>query len=253
MGKKFPPPNPLHFLPARPRGATHLIMLNTPIQKQEKVYYTKTYAALTPSSGYRQLDWQSLKGNRKFIHEIKKVATKLRAKKILDLGCGNGRLAVPLAKSGFDVYGIDFASSAIQRANHLAKKSGTSQNTHFSVGNALSLPYPENFFDLIFDYGCLHHISEKYWQLYLKNVSRVLKRDGYLLLYTHDINSLFYKKYTPRIGQQEFVVENVLTHFFDKADFPKIFQKNFLIISAKLAKHPATSNKRMWTVLLKRK
>lgn len=163
----------------------------------------------------------------------------------MDLGCGIGRLAIPLAKSGFEVYGIDFASSAIQHAKLLAKKSGTSQNIHFSVGNALSLPYRDNFFDLIFDYGCLHHISEKYWELYLKNVSRVLKKDGYLLLYTHGINSQFYKQHTPKIGQREFVVENVLTHFFDESTFKKLFRKNFSIIFAKLKKHPATRNKQM--------
>src|SRR5205823_13644976 len=51
----------------------------------------------------------------------------------------------------------------------------------------------------------------------------------------------------------EFVVEDVLTHFFDKKDFEALFGKDFKIIFAKRENHPATRNKKMWTVLLQKK
>lgn len=102
----------------------------------------------------------------------------------------------------------------------------------------------------MFDYGCLHHIKQKFWPRYLRNVIKVLKPDGYLLLYTHGIESRFYEKNTPKHGSAEFVVEDVLTHFFKRGDFRKIFGRKFSITSAKVHDHPATSQKCMWTVVM---
>ena len=158
---------------------------------------------------------------------------------------------MPLAKSDFDVQGIDLAAPAIQRAILFAQREKVISSVHFRVGNVFSLPYPKSFFDLVLDHGCLHHIYQKCWNLYLRNIVEVLKPEGYLLLYTHGIDSRFYKTNTPQDGAKEFVVENVLTHFFEKGDFKKLFEEHFTTIFSILGKHPQTKNKRMWMVLLK--
>jgi SAM-dependent methyltransferase len=51
--------------------------------------------------------------------------------KVLDAGCGQGRLSLALARLGHDVTGIDMSSSAIERATHYA--SAENLNIRFRV------------------------------------------------------------------------------------------------------------------------
>lgn len=224
--------------------------MKTTLQTPEQKYYTREYKE-RPREGYPQLDWKSMRANNAFVQEIRKVARK--EDRILDLGCGSGRISFALARYGFEIWGVDFAPSAIKRAKELARTLYQSTTTHFIVGDALDLPYKKDFFDVVFDYGCLHHIREEFWPLYVRNVVKILKGGGYLVLYTHSAGSKFYKKNAPQKGVREFVVENVLTHFFGREDFPVLFGKYFIVVSTELNKHPATSNKSMWTVVLKRR
>lgn len=219
-------------------------------QRQEQKYYNREYER-NVAQGYPQLDWRSLKANTSFIKEVQKVLKK--GDKVLDLGCGIGRLSFALTKSGFELWGIDFAPTAIIRAKKLATRLGYKTRTHFETGDALDLPYQKAFFNVIIDYGCLHHIKQKLWKRYLTNVMKVLKPDGYLVLYTHGRGSKFHRAHAPKKDGNEFIVEDVLTHFFEKEDFEWLFKKDFTIMSAKRHRHPATPNKLMWTAMLKRK
>jgi len=58
--------------------------------------------------------------------------------KALDLGCGDGTTALPLAKLGADVIGIDIASNLVQAGNERAAKAGL-KNVRFQEGDATDL------------------------------------------------------------------------------------------------------------------
>jgi methylase of polypeptide subunit release factors len=45
-----------------------------------------------------------------------KLLRKIKAKRILDLGCGTGRHVIALAKKGFEVYGVDISKKALNLA-----------------------------------------------------------------------------------------------------------------------------------------
>ncbi len=47
---------------------------------------------------------------------------KLKKGKLLDLGCGQGRNAIPLARMGFEIIGLDNSTIGIQQLNEKAKK-----------------------------------------------------------------------------------------------------------------------------------
>ena len=55
--------------------------------------------------------------------------------RILDLCCGIGRVAVPLAKLGYKVTGVDLAPEYIKRARRYAKSKGVARKTKFIVGD----------------------------------------------------------------------------------------------------------------------
>ncbi|MBI4436867.1 MAG: class I SAM-dependent methyltransferase [Candidatus Omnitrophica bacterium] len=100
---------------------------------------------------------------------------------ILDAGCQAGRLAIPLAKEGHRVTGIDTSSFALKRAKEHCNKEGVAIS--FLKGDALKLLERENhFFDAILCVEVLY-LREAYRE-FLK-VFRKRLRDGGLLMVSH--------------------------------------------------------------------
>ena len=72
----------------------------------------------------------------------------VRGKRVLDLGCGDGRFALGVASLAATVAGLDPDPEAIAAAKRSARKSGV-RNVRFSVGAAQRLPYPDESFDVV--------------------------------------------------------------------------------------------------------
>jgi ubiquinone/menaquinone biosynthesis C-methylase UbiE len=72
----------------------------------------------------------------------------VRGKRVLDLGCGDGRFALGVAPYAASVEGLDPDAGAIATARKVARASGA-RNVHFAVGAAQKLPYPEARFDAV--------------------------------------------------------------------------------------------------------
>ena len=69
--------------------------------------------------------------------------------KVLDLGCGDGTTAIPQAKLGADVLGVDIARNLVEAGNRLAKKEGLT-NCIFQEGDATNLSeLKDGAFDLV--------------------------------------------------------------------------------------------------------
>ena len=69
--------------------------------------------------------------------------------KVLDLGCGDGTTAVPAAKLGADVLGVDIAQNLVEAGNRRAKEMGLT-NCRFQEGDATNLHELEDqSFDLV--------------------------------------------------------------------------------------------------------
>src|SRR5437899_1695379 len=69
--------------------------------------------------------------------------------KVLDLGCGDGTTALPAAKLGANVLGVDIARNLVEAGNKRAAEYGLS-NCKFQEGDASNLqPLPNQAFDLV--------------------------------------------------------------------------------------------------------
>src|SRR6266446_6205704 len=69
--------------------------------------------------------------------------------KVLDLGCGDGTTALPEARLGADVLGVDIASNLVEAGNSRAKKEGLT-NCRFQEGDATNLSgLADHSFDLV--------------------------------------------------------------------------------------------------------
>src|SRR4249920_2609927 len=69
--------------------------------------------------------------------------------KVLDLGCGDGTTALPEAKLGAEVLGVDIASNLVEAGNRRAKEQGLT-NLKFQEGDASNLQdLRSDSFDLV--------------------------------------------------------------------------------------------------------
>src|SRR5260370_34906334 len=69
--------------------------------------------------------------------------------KVLDLGCGDGTTALPAAKAGADVLGVDIARNLVPAGNKRAADQGLT-NLKFREGDASNLePLPAQAFDIV--------------------------------------------------------------------------------------------------------
>jgi SAM-dependent methyltransferase len=66
---------------------------------------------------------------------------------VLDLACGTGNLAIPLARRGMRVTGVDIASNLLEQARERAAEEGL--QIWFEEGDAEQLPYPDSTFDAV--------------------------------------------------------------------------------------------------------
>ncbi|MBT7553069.1 methyltransferase domain-containing protein [bacterium] len=99
--------------------------------------------------------------------------------KILDLGCGNGRLLKSLEESNkkFDYTGIDFSEGLIKQAQE------NFPEHKFTVADMRELDFPENSFDMVFSIAAFHHLDKKSDRIkLLKKLNKCLKPGGYLFM-----------------------------------------------------------------------
>ena len=116
------------------------------------------------------------------ILEIKKYLKK--GYYVLDLGCGEGRKTNYIAGMGIKVIGIDLSKTAVKKA----KKNF--RNITFFARDIINdkLPFKDHSFDAVTAISLLEYVKEK--EEFLKEVSRVLKKDGLFIAVTPNSGSL---------------------------------------------------------------
>lgn len=99
-------------------------------------------------------------------------------RRILEIGCGQGTGA----KIIHDLFsperyvGVDLDPRMVERAR---RKAGTLPNASFQQGDVSRLDFPDRSFDLVVDFGIVHHVPN--WRDALAEVHRVLAADGEFL------------------------------------------------------------------------
>jgi len=98
---------------------------------------------------------------------------------ICDLGCGPGQIARYLHRQGVDTLGVDLSPRMVAEAQQLNPK------IHFHQGDMLSLPDADNSWGGIAAFYCIIHIPRENIVSALRQMKRVLKPDGVLLVTFH--------------------------------------------------------------------
>ncbi len=98
--------------------------------------------------------------------------------KILDAGCGTGKLCEILLNYNFEVYGIDISEKAIEIAKSRNNK------IHYKVGDVTNLRkyYKNDFFDVIVCTFVTLYLKELELLKFFKQTFEILKNSGVFIL-----------------------------------------------------------------------
>ena len=99
-------------------------------------------------------------------------------KAVLDFGCNNGYGTNILAAKTADVIGIDVSQAAIDSATQQYVRSGL----RFMCVDGGTLPFSDGEFDVVTSFQVVEHLTDP--DAYLKEIKRVLRPSGILLLTT---------------------------------------------------------------------
>lgn len=119
--------------------------------------------------------------------------------KILDVGCGIGALGYFLFKKNpnLKIFGIDISAAGIKTA----KKNGV-------IGKVADIekkwPFQSKSFDLVFGQEIIEHLVDT--DIFIKESSRVLKKDGLLVITTPNLGA-WYNRILLLLGFQPFFTE----------------------------------------------
>ena len=104
-------------------------------------------------------------------------------KSVLDVATGTGSLAIDLSKSAEKVVGIDLSSKMLD----VAEKKRKNDNLSFVLMDASCMKFNDEEFDLVTISLGLHDMPLDIRTLVLKEVKRVLKRNGKLYILEYDL------------------------------------------------------------------
>lgn len=130
-------------------------------------------------------------------------------RRALDYCCGNGEHAIFMAKHGANAVGIDISPEGIENCRLNAIREKVEQQTEFYVMDGEAMEFDNNAFDVIIEYGALHHLD---YASAMSELQRVVKPDGEIICVEalrHNPLIHLYRKRTPHL-RTEWEVEHIL-------------------------------------------
>ncbi len=146
--------------------------------KKTKDDYNRIAPVFSSKRSYLEPDWPSL------------VKYAKPGDRVLDLGCGNGRLS-ELFSRDIHYLGVDISNEMLKIAK--AKY----PNSDFQLINFLSLPFLAESFDVIYCLAVLHHVPLNSYRLkFLKEIQRVLKSKARVIISVWDLKANWRIRFT---------------------------------------------------------
>ncbi len=110
-------------------------------------------------------------------------------KSVLEIGLGQGADSMQIIKRGAIYYGIDLTDESVKR---LKERFALYELPYRELrkSNAQTIPYEDNFFDIVYSHGVIHHSPEI--KKIVSEIHRVLKPGGKAVIMLYHKNSFNY-------------------------------------------------------------
>mgnify|MGYP004456552865 CR=1 FL=1 len=159
--------------------------------------------------------------------------------KILDLGCGAGRHVFFMGNEKIIPYGVDFSDEGIEYTKEMLKEYGLNQYIeNMKVASLTDLPFEEGVFDGIICYGVLYYLDIQNIKKAVREMNRVLKKGGKVLLVVRTIDDYRYQNGKQVSAEKNTIIvdeasegkcahsENgMLMHFFEEKELRELFSE----------------------------
>src|SRR3989344_3540479 len=174
--------------------------------------------------GQREI-WNELyAGNLTWKKETINLSNILRGKRVLELGVGNGKTLISILKQRpSNVQAIDFSIKAIEKARKIFKDR---KSVTLLKADAKKMPFPDNSFDVVVVYYVLNNSIEKERVRMMKEIYRVLKKNGKCVFEDFSVNDFRNKGKENRTDKNTVVKKNkLICHFFEGKEVRELFSK----------------------------
>ena len=139
-----------------------------------------------------------------------------KGKKLLEVGVGAGTDFLQWVRGGTKAYGIDLTQEAIDHVQHRLDIYGL-EAEQLIVGDSENLPFEDNFFDVVYSWGVIHHTPNT--ERALNEIIRVLKPGGVAKIMIYHRHSLlvylFWFKHALLKGKPWRSFSYVLWHYME--------------------------------------
>lgn len=134
--------------------------------------------------------------------------------KFVELGCGRAYCSNYLISEGFsDVIATDFSTEVLRQVQEENKDLQA-----MVVDMTGGLPFENNSVDVVIADLCLHYFDKGTTQYIVKEILRILKKDGYLLVRVNSTNEIPTTSNLEKIDHNFFFDGNIYKRYFDEDD-----------------------------------
>ena len=116
--------------------------------------------------------------------------------RVLDVPCGNGRLAIPLAQRGCSVTGVDITTALLQDARSASEEANL--DLELVETDMRDLPWSDRFDAAFCFWGSFGYFDDSGNRRFLEAVHRALKADGRFALDIPNVAETLLPKFAPR-------------------------------------------------------
>jgi SAM-dependent methyltransferase len=127
-------------------------------------YFDESYYQDGSKRGTAYVNYREDARNSQTFRELASAIQEVfQPRRVLDVGCATGTTVRLLNEMGCEAYGVDVSEWAVRNAEH----------SNVRLASADQLPFPDDFFDLVFSCHAMEHIPDAVCQGSLSEISRV--------------------------------------------------------------------------------
>ena len=112
-----------------------------------------------------------------FCGELMKLCPPAEGKKVLDIGCGEGKDAVYMAAQGYEVTAFDLTENGIRKTKRLAEEKGVEIKAYVDDINTFET---DEKFDIIYSSGTIQYLFEENKAAFFEKIGKITKKNGFV-------------------------------------------------------------------------